>query len=91
MASGLSTIILLENRNELCNRLKILQQEKQAGINFDIFDKEIVAIVHNLFEYKCMSTKQHKFLPHKCLNYMRNMKLILAFQNVNIYDILHLK
>ena len=37
--------------NELCNRLKLLLQEKHAGNNSDIINEEIVIIVDNLLEY----------------------------------------
>ena len=61
MASGFSkTIILSSDPNELCNRLKLLLQEKQAGNNSDTINDEIVAIVDKLLEYKCISKKQHK-------------------------------
>ena len=61
MASGISrTIILSSNPNELCDRLKLLLQEKQASNNSDIINDEIVAIVDKLLEYKCLSKKQHK-------------------------------
>ena len=46
MASGISNIIILSSDpDELCNRLKILLQEKQAGNNSDIINEEINAIV----------------------------------------------
>ena len=58
-ASGLSkTIFLSSDPNELCDRLKLLLQEKQAGNNSDIINDEIVAIIDNLLEYKCISKKQ---------------------------------
>ena len=61
MASGISkTIILSSEPNELCDRLKLLLQEKHAGNNSDIINDEIVAIVDKLLEYKCISKKQHK-------------------------------
>ena len=61
MASGISrTIILSSSLNELCDRLKLLLQEKHAGNNSDIINDEIVAIVDKLLEYKCISKKQHK-------------------------------
>ena len=61
MASGFSkTIILSSDPNELCNRLKLLLQEKHAGNNSDINNDEIVAIVDKLLEYKCLSKKEHK-------------------------------
>ena len=67
MASGVSkSIFLSSDPNELCDRLKLLLQEKQAGNNFDIINKEIVAIVDKLLEYKCISMKQHKQILLKC-------------------------
>ena len=60
-ASGFTkTIILSSNPDELCNRLRLLIQEKHAGNNSDIINKESVAIVDKLIEYKCISKKQHK-------------------------------
>ena len=67
MASGKSrTIILSSNPNELCDRLKLLLQEKYAGNNSDIINDEIVAIVDKLLEYKCLSKKEHKQILIKC-------------------------
>ena len=66
-ASGLSkTIFLSSNPNELCDRLKLLLQEKHAGNNSDIINDEIVIIVAKLLEYKCISKKQHKQILIKC-------------------------
>ena len=67
MASGVSkTIFLSSDANELCDRLKILLQEKHAGNNSDIINEEIVAIVDKLLEYKCISKKQHEQILIKC-------------------------
>ena len=67
MASGFSkTIFLSSDPNELCNRLKLLLQEKHAGSNSDIINDEIVAIVDKLLEYKCLSKKEHKRILIKC-------------------------
>ena len=66
MASGITTIFLSENPNELCDRLKLLLQEKHAGNNSDLINEEIVAIVDKLLEYKCISKKQHKQILIKC-------------------------
>ena len=67
MASGVSkTIILSSDPNELCDRLKLLLQEKHAGNNSDLINEEIVAIVDKLLEYKCISKKQHKQILIKC-------------------------
>ena len=67
MASGFSkTIILSSDPIELCDRLKLLLQEKQAGNNSDIISDEIVAIVDKLLEYKCISKTQHKQILIKC-------------------------
>ena len=58
MASGVSkTIFLSSDPIELCDRLKLLLQEKHAGNNSNIIKEEIVAIVDKLFEYKCLSKK----------------------------------
>ena len=66
-ASGISkTIVSSSDPDELCNRLKLLLQEKQAGNNSDIINDEIVAIVDKLLEYKCISKKQHKQILFKC-------------------------
>ena len=66
-ASGVSNrIFLSSDADELCNRSKLLLQEKQAGNNSDIINQEIVAIVDKLLEYKCISKKQHKQILLKC-------------------------
>ena len=60
-ASGVSkTILLSSHPDELCDRLKLLLQEKQVGNNSDIINDEIVAINDKLLEYKCISKKQHR-------------------------------
>ena len=61
------TIILSTNLDELCNRLRLLLQEKHAGNNSDIINEESVAIVVKLLEYKCISKKQHKQILNKCI------------------------
>ena len=66
MASRVTTIFLSENPDELCDRLKLLLQEKQAGNNSDLINDEIVAIVDKLLEYKCISKKQHEQILIKC-------------------------
>ena len=66
-ASGVSkTIFLSSDPDELCNRLKLLLQEKHAGNNSDINNQEIVAIVDKLLECKCICMKQHKQILLKC-------------------------
>ena len=66
-ASGYTkTIILSSNPDEFCNRVRLLLQEKHAGNNSDIINKESVAIVDELLEYKCISKKQHKQILNKC-------------------------
>ena len=67
MASGISkTIIISSDPNELCDRLRLLLQEKHAGNNSDIINQEIVAIVDKCLEDKCISKKQHKQILIKC-------------------------
>ena len=66
-ASGVSkTIFLSSDPNELCDRLKLLLQEKRAGNNSDIINDEIIAIIDKLLGYKCISKKQHKQILIKC-------------------------
>ena len=67
MASGVSkTLFLSSDPNELCDRLKLLLQEKHAGNNSNIINDEIIAINDKLLEYKCISKKQHKQILLKC-------------------------
>ena len=67
MASGFSkTIILSSDPNELCDRLKLLLQEKNGCSNSNLIDEEFVAIIDKLLEYKCISKKQHKQILIKC-------------------------
>ena len=66
MASGVLKKILSCDPNELCDRWRLLLQEKHAGNNSNIINEEIVAIVDKLWEYKCISKKQHKQILIKC-------------------------
>ena len=66
MDSGISTTFLPSDPNELCNRLKLSLQEKQAGNNSDIINEKIVVILDRFLEYKCMTKKQHKQILIKC-------------------------
>ena len=67
MASGISkTIFLSSVPKEMCDRLKLLLQEKHAGNNSDVINQEIVVIIDKLLEYKCISKKQHKQILIKC-------------------------
>ena len=60
-ASGISnTKFFPSNRDELCDRLKLLLQKQQGGNISNMINQEIVAIVDKLLEYKCISKKQHK-------------------------------
>ena len=66
-ASGISkTKFLSSDLDELCDRLKLLLQEKQAGNKSDITNQEIVAVVDKVLEYKCKSQKQHKQILISC-------------------------
>ena len=67
MASAVSnTLILSSDPDELCDRLRLLLQEKHAGNNSDLINDEIVPIVDKLLEYKCISKKQHQQILIKC-------------------------
>ena len=51
MASGVKeTVFLSSDPDELCERSKLLLQEKNAGNNSEIIDKEIFVIVDKLLE-----------------------------------------
>ena len=69
MASGVTTIFLSENPDELCDSLRLLLQEIQAGNNSDLINQEIVAIVDKLLEHKCISKKEHRQILIKCKLY----------------------
>ena len=60
MALVFSTKFFRENSNQLCDRLNLLLQEKQAGNNSDIINEETVTRVDKLLEYKNISKKQYK-------------------------------
>ena len=66
-ASGVSTTIFLpSDPDELCDRLKLLGQEKKATNISENINGEILAIVDKLLEYRCISKKQHKQILIKC-------------------------
>ena len=73
MVSGISTKFLPSDPNELCKRLKLLLQERQAGNNCDIISEELVVILDNLPEYKCISKKQHLQIFIEC-NFLHTKK-----------------
>ena len=60
------TIFLSSDPDELCNRLKLILQERHAGKSSDIINDELVAIVNKLLEDKCISKEQHKQILIKC-------------------------
>ena len=67
MASGISrTIIRSSDPNELCDRLRLLLQEKHAGNNSDKINDEIVARVEKLLEYISISKEKHNQIFIKC-------------------------
>ena len=66
MASGISTKFLPSDPHELCDKFNLLLKKKQAGKNFIIINEEIVAILDNFLENKCIITKQHKQILIKC-------------------------
>ena len=77
-ASGVSKAIFLSSDpNKLCDRLKLILQEKQAGNNSVIIDQENVAIVDKLLEYKCITKKQHTQILIKCN--LINKKIVLLY------------
>ena len=68
VSSSQKPIFLSSDPYEPSDRIKLLVQEKEAGNNSDLINKEIVPIVDKLLRYKCMSTKQHRILLRKRSN-----------------------
>ena len=60
LASGLRTIFLPDNPNELCDKTNLLLQKKRAGNNSNITKEGIVAIIDKWLEFKCLTPTQHK-------------------------------
>ena len=74
-ASGISnTIILPSDQKDLCDRLKLLLQKKQAGNSCDTTNDEFVVILYKLLQYKCISKKQHKQFLIRCNLYHTRRK-----------------
>ena len=87
-ASGVSkTIFLSSDPDELCDRLKLLLQEKQAGNNSHIINDEVVAIIDVLLKYKCITKKQLKQILIKC-NLLQEL-LLYHFMYFNIIVCIH--
>ena len=59
MASGISTIILSSEPNELCDTF--LLQEKQAGNKSNKIIEEIIPIVDRLLDYNNITKNYHKY------------------------------
>ena len=53
-------IFLPSDPHELCNRLKLLYQEKIGGNNNPQIDQEIMAISDKFLEYEIITTEQHE-------------------------------
>ena len=62
IASGISTDVLLSDPKELCDKLKLLNQQKPAGNISILINERIIAMADKLLEEKCISTKQHESL-----------------------------
>ena len=89
MAYEISTIFLPSDLNELCDGLKRLLQEIQAGKISDIINEESIALVDKSLEYKCISTKQHKQLLFKCSLLHTNYKQVWIRIITHIYVCVH--
>ena len=57
-ACGLKTNFFSENPNEVCDRTKLLLQEKRAGNKTNIINEEIFALVDEILENKCITSTQ---------------------------------
>ena len=52
MVLRMSSKFLPSDPDEICDKLKFLLQEKEAGNNSNIINEEIVAMVDKLIEHK---------------------------------------
>ena len=66
MPSGIFTKFLPENIDELCDRLELSLQEKQAENNSNMIKEEVVAIADKFLECKRIPTKQHRYTIVRC-------------------------
>ena len=73
LASELKIIFLSGNPNELCERLKLLIQEKRADNDSGMTNQEMVAIIDELLEYKNFTPTQHKKIYKKFSSYKENV------------------
>ena len=55
------TRFLSSELNDLCDRIKLLLQEKKPGNKSEMNNEENLAIAGKFLEYKCKSTNQKKF------------------------------
>ena len=62
LASGLETVFFSENPDELCDRIKLLLQEKRTGNNSNIIIRENVVIIDIKLEYISITPSVHKKL-----------------------------
>ena len=53
-------VFIPEKSNEIYDRLCLIMEEKQAEKDTTRFDDDIVAIIDELLEYKCINPIQHK-------------------------------
>ena len=67
LASGLRTIFLSEKPNEICNRLRLINQDKKLETKQNRFDSGTIALVEKLLEYKCHTPTHHKKKSFKSL------------------------
>ena len=65
MTSGISTIFLPSDPNELSGKIKLLLEEKQAADNSSKINEAIFAKIDKLLEYKRITHTQHKKLFKK--------------------------
>ena len=84
LAFGLKTNFLSENPDELCDKLKLLLQEKQTRINSNIIIQEMVAINVEILAYKCITSTQHKTIFKKKLLHKIISVFMYKFTNSNM-------
>ena len=66
-SAPLSFIFLPTDPHELCNRLRLLYQEKMGGNNNPQIDQEIMAISDKFLEHEIITTEQHENMMNTLL------------------------
>ena len=51
--------LFFQNEKELCDRLRLITQEKEGVVDGDKLDEDVFAIIYKVLVYKCIIPTQH--------------------------------